>query len=101
MYTTLPLDAGVPAAAGSDFSPGPFDPRMGVQGMATRTGWNGQTWVANQRISVEETLRTNTITCSYSSDEAASKNSITSVNLAYFVVLAHDPHTVAEAMPDN
>ena len=25
-----------PAAAGSDFSPGPFDPRMGIQGMVTR-----------------------------------------------------------------
>jgi predicted amidohydrolase YtcJ len=30
-YRTL-LDAGVPVAAGSDFSPGPFDPRMAIQG---------------------------------------------------------------------
>jgi predicted amidohydrolase YtcJ len=29
------LDAGVPVAAGSDFSPGPFDPRMAIQGMVT------------------------------------------------------------------
>src|SRR6185295_14288047 len=42
-YRTL-LDAGVPAAAGSDFSPGPFAPLMGIQGMVTRTGWDGTTW---------------------------------------------------------
>ena len=44
------LDAGVHAAAGSDFSPGPFAPLMGIQGMVTRTGWDGTTWGANQRI---------------------------------------------------
>src|SRR6266576_886485 len=88
------LDAGVPAAAGSDFSPGHFDPRMGVQGMVTRTGWNGQTWGANQRISVEEALRINTINGAYNSHEEAIKGSITSGKLADFVVLADDPHTV-------
>ncbi len=36
------LDAGIPVAAGSDFSPGPFDPRMAIQGMVTRTGWDGK-----------------------------------------------------------
>ena len=48
-YRTL-LDAGIPAAAGSDFSPGPFAPLMGIQGMVTRKGWDGKTWGANQRI---------------------------------------------------
>jgi predicted amidohydrolase YtcJ len=43
------LDAGIQAAAGSDFSPGPFAPLMGIQGMVTRTGWNGETWGANLR----------------------------------------------------
>ena len=88
------LDAGVPAAAGSDFSPGPFDPRMGIQGMVTRTGWNGQTWGANQRISVEEALRVNTINGAYNSHEEAVKGSITPGKLADFVVLADDPYTV-------
>lgn len=50
-YRTL-IDAGVLAAARSDFSPGPFAPLMGIQGMATRTGWDGKTWRANQRITV-------------------------------------------------
>ena len=88
------LDAGVAAAAGSDFSPGPFDPRMGIQGMVTRTGWNGETWGANQRISVEEALQVNTINGAYNSHEETIKGSITPGKLADFVVLADDPHTV-------
>ena len=87
-------DAGIPAAAGSDFSPGPFAPLMGMQGMVTRTGWNGETWGANQRISVDEALRVLTINGAYASHEEAIKGSITSGKLADFVVLADDPHTV-------
>jgi hypothetical protein len=93
-YRTL-LDAGVPAAAGSDFSPGPFAPLMGIQGMVTRTGWDGKTWGANQRISVDEALKVNTINGAYASREEALKGSITERKLADFVVLADDPHTVS------
>jgi hypothetical protein len=88
------LDAGIPVAAGSDFSPGPFDPRMAIQGMITRTGWDGQTWGANQRISVEEALRVNTINGAYNSHEEAIKGSITPGKLADFVVLSDDVFTV-------
>lgn len=88
------LDAGIQVAAGSDFSPGPFDPRMGIQGMVTRTGWNGETWGANQRISVDEALRINTLNGAYNSHEEALKGSITPGKLADFVVLADDLHTV-------
>ena len=84
------LDAGIVAAAGSDFSPGPFDPRMAIQGMVTRTGWDGKTWGANQRISVEEALRVNTINGAYNSHEEAIKGSITAGKLADFVVLSDD-----------
>jgi predicted amidohydrolase YtcJ len=87
-------DAGIPAAAGSDFSPGPFAPMMGMQGMVTRKGWNGETWGANQRISVDEALRVLTINGAYASREEAIKGSITPGKLADFVVLADDPHTV-------
>jgi predicted amidohydrolase YtcJ len=89
------LDAGVPVAAGSDFSPGPFDPRMAIQGMVTRTGWDGKTWGANQRISVDEALRVNTLNGAYNSHEEAIKGSITSGKLADFVVLSDDLFTVA------
>ena len=69
-------DAGIHAAAGSDFSPGPFAPMMGMQGMVTRKGWNGETWGANQRISVDEALRVLTINGAYASHEEAIKGSI-------------------------
>lgn len=90
------LDAGIQAAAGSDFSPGPFDPRMGIQGMVTRTGWNGETWGANQRVSVDEALRINTLNGAYNSHEENLKGSITPGKLADFVVLSDDLHTVAQ-----
>jgi predicted amidohydrolase YtcJ len=88
------LDAGVSVAAGSDFSPGPFDPRMAIQGMVTRTGWDGKTWGANQRISVEEALRVNTLNGAYNSHEEAIKGSITPGKLADFVVLSDDLFTI-------
>ncbi len=93
-YRTL-LDAGVPAAAGSDFAPGPFAPLMGIQGMVTRTGWDGTTWGANQRISVDEALKVNTINGAYCSREESLKGSVSEGKLADFVVLADDPHTVS------
>jgi predicted amidohydrolase YtcJ len=88
------LDAGIPAAAGSDFSPGPFAPLMGIQGMVTRKGWDGTTWGVNQRISVDEALRINTLNGAYASSEETIKGSITPGKLADFVVLAEDLHTV-------
>jgi predicted amidohydrolase YtcJ len=88
------LDAGIVAAAGSDFSPGPFDPRMAIQGMVTRTGWDGKTWGANQRITVEEAVRVNTINGAYNSHEEAIKGSITPGKLADFVVLSDDLFTM-------
>jgi predicted amidohydrolase YtcJ len=92
-YRTF-LDAGVHAAAGSDFSPGPFAPLMGMQGMVTRKGWDGKSWGTNQRITVDEALQVNTINGAYASFEENSKGSITAGKLADFVVLAEDPHTV-------
>ena len=86
---------GIHAAAGSDFSPGPFAPLMGIQGMVTRTGWDGTTWGANQRITrrrghpdqhAERRL------CVAAKKRI--KGSITAGKLADFVVLADDPHTV-------
>jgi hypothetical protein len=67
---------------------------MGIQGMVTRTGWDGTTWGANQRISVDDALRVNTINGAYASHEESAKGSITEGKLADFVVLGDDPHTV-------
>ncbi len=92
-FRTL-LDAGIHACAGSDFFPGPFAPLMGIQGMVTRTGWDGTTWGANQRISVDEAIAVNTINGAYASREESIKGSIAVGKLADFVVLSDDPHTV-------
>ncbi len=90
------LDAGVKVAAGSDFFPGPFAVLMGIQGMVTRTGWNGTTWGANQRITVADAIRVNTLHGAYAAHEEASKGSIAVGKLADFVILADDPHTVKQ-----
>lgn len=91
------LDAGIHAAAGSDFPPGPFDPCMAIQGMATRTGWNGETWGANQRVTVAEALAVNTIGGAYNSHEEAVKGSISLGKYADFVMLSDDIFTVEES----
>lgn len=88
------LDAGVHAAAGSDFSPGPFAPLMGIQGMVTRKGWDGKTWGANQRVTVSEAIAINTYNGAWASGEETLKGSITAGKLADYVVLADDPHTI-------
>ena len=80
--------------AGSDFSPGPFAPLMGIQGMVTRKGWDGKMWGANQKISVSEAIAVNTYNGAWASGEEPIKGSITAGKLADYVVLADDPHTV-------
>jgi len=88
------IDTGIVAAAGSDFSPGPFAPLMGIQGMVTRTGWNGEKWGVNQRVSVAEALQINTLNGAYASREESSKGSITPGKWADYVMLGSDPLTV-------
>ncbi len=88
------IDAGVKVTGGSDFFPGPFAVLMGIQGMVTRTGWDGKTWGANQRITVNEAIRVNTLNGAYASHEERQKGSIAVGKLADFVMLADDPHTV-------
>jgi predicted amidohydrolase YtcJ len=88
------IDAGIVAAAGSDFPPGPFAPLMAIQAMVTRKGWNGQTWGAEQRVTVAEALRINTWNGAYASHEEHVKGSIAPGKYADYVVLAEDPHTV-------
>jgi predicted amidohydrolase YtcJ len=92
-FRTL-LDVGIHAAAGSDFSPGPFDPRMAIQGMVTRTGWDGKTWGGNQKITLDEAIRVNTLNGAYNSREENIKGSITAGKLADYVVLSEDLHSI-------
>jgi predicted amidohydrolase YtcJ len=89
------LDAGIKVCAGSDFFPGPFAPLMGIQGMVTRTGWNGETWGANQRVSVLEAIRINTLHGAWAAREEHSKGSLTAGKLADYVVLSEDLTAIA------
>ena len=88
------LDAGIKAAAGSDFGPGPFSPLMAIQAMVTRTGWNGETWGASQKITLDEAIQVNTINGAYNSREEKDKGSIAAGKLADFVVLAEELHNI-------
>jgi predicted amidohydrolase YtcJ len=62
--------------------------------MVTRTGFNGETWGANQRISVADALRVYTWNGAYNSHEEHLKGSIAPGKLADFAVLSDDLHTV-------
>jgi len=85
------LDAGVRVAPGSDYPPGPFEPMMALQSSVTRTDINGKLWGANQRITVEEALRVQTLHGAYASFEERDKGSIEPGKLADLVVLGRDP----------
>jgi predicted amidohydrolase YtcJ len=88
------LNAGVNVTTGSDFYPGPFDPRMAIQGMVTRKGFNGETWGPSQKITVDQAIKCSTINGAYHTFEESIKGSITAGKLADFVVFADDMHTI-------
>jgi predicted amidohydrolase YtcJ len=85
------LDAGIRAAPGSDYPPGPFEPMMALQSAVTRTDSNGNVWGPKQRINVEESLRAQTLHGAYASFEERDKGSIERGKLADLVVLGRDP----------
>ena len=88
------LDYGIPVAPASDYTPGPYEPLMGIQSMVTRKDWMGRVWGANQRVTVDEALKICTINGAYASFEENIKGSITPGKLADFVILADAPHDV-------
>ena len=88
------LDYGIPVAPASDYTPGPYEPLMGIQSMVTRKDWMGRVWGANQKVTVDEALKICTINGAYASFEESIKGSITPGKLADFVILAEAPHDV-------
>jgi hypothetical protein len=88
-------DAGVHASTGSDFgTPGPFAPLMSMQGMITRKGFNGETWGAMQKLTVDQAIRAASFNGAYNTREENIKGSITAGKLADYVVLADDLHKI-------
>ncbi len=88
------IDAGIVSSSGSDWEAGPLAPLMGIQGMVTRKGWNGEVWGEKQRVTVAEAIRISTLNGAYTSYEEDIKGSISPGKLADYVVLDKDPHTV-------
>jgi len=88
------LDAGIPVAPASDYTPGPFEPMMAIQSMVTRKDVRGRVWGPDQRISVSEAMNICTMHGAYASFEENSKGSLVAGKLADFVILEKDPHEV-------
>jgi predicted amidohydrolase YtcJ len=88
------LDAGIPVAPASDYTPGPYEPMMAIQSMVTRKDVRGRVWGPSQRISVTEAMRICTMHGAYASFEEWDKGSLTPGKLADFVILEKDPHAV-------
>ncbi|NKB39322.1 MAG: amidohydrolase family protein [Gammaproteobacteria bacterium] len=88
------LDAGIPVAPASDFTPGPYEPMMAIQSMVTRKDVKGRVWGPKQRISVSEALGICTMNGAYASFEENSKGSLSAGKLADYVILEKDPHEV-------
>ena len=88
------LDAGIPVAPASDFTPGPYEPMMAIQSMVTRKDVKGRVWGPQQRVSVTEAMRICTMNGAYASFEENSKGSLSPGKLADYVILEKDPHDV-------
>ncbi len=88
------LDAGIPVAPASDFTPGPYEPMMAIQSMVTRKDLRGRVWGPSQRISVTEAMTICTMHGAYASFEEDIKGSLVAGKLADFVILENDPHDV-------
>ena len=86
------LDAGIPVAPASDYTPGPYEPMMAIQSMVTRKDLQGRVWGPSQRITVAEAMRICTLHGAYASFEENTKGALTPGKLADFVLLEKDPH---------
>ncbi|NKB96954.1 MAG: amidohydrolase family protein [Pseudomonadales bacterium] len=85
------LDAGIPVAPASDYTPGPYEPLMAIQSMTTRKDAAGRVWGPSQRITVLEALKICTVNGAYASFEENEKGSLSPGKLADFVMLDRDP----------
>jgi predicted amidohydrolase YtcJ len=88
------LDAGIPVAPASDYTPGPYEPMMAIQSMVTRKDVRGRVWGPSQRISVTDAMRICTVHGAYASFEENIKGTLTPGKLADLVILENDPHDV-------
>lgn len=93
-------DAGVTLCFGSDWTVAPLDVVAGLYAAVTRRtldGKNPQGWIPEQKLSLEEALRSYTIRNAYAAFEEREKGSIAAGKVADLVVLSEDPYAVDPA----
>jgi len=84
------LDAGIKAAPGSDFTASPAEPMLWLYSEVTRKDATGHTWGPNQRLTVAEAIRCQTVHGSYASFEEDIKGALEPGMLADLVVWDRD-----------
>jgi hypothetical protein len=94
------LDAGAPLAFGSDWPVAPLSPILGIYAAVTRATLDGghpEGWFPEQRLTVEEALRTYTLGSAYAAFQENEKGSITPGKLGDIVVISDDLFTISPA----
>jgi predicted amidohydrolase YtcJ len=84
------LDAGIRPPSASDYTASPSDPMMWLQSQVTRTDYQGHTWGANQRITLQEAIRAGTLDGATASFEEHIKGTLEPGKLADLVVWERD-----------
>ncbi len=87
------LDAGAVLAFGSDWPVAPLDPLLGIYAAVTRATLDGRNpggWFPEQRLTVEEALRSYTRGCAFAAFEEKDQGTISPGQLADLVVLSDD-----------
>ena len=88
------LDRGIPVAQTSDSPVSASDPLLRILSMVTRTSAEGKVYGSEQRVTVQEAIRTWTLGGAYATFEEGIKGSITNGKLADFVILSDNPEAV-------
>ncbi len=88
------IDAGLRPPSSSDYTASPPDPMLWLYSETTRRDPTGHVWGEQQRITVNEALRSMTVNGAYASFEEHRKGSIAPGKLADLTVLAQDPLAV-------
>jgi len=94
------LDAGAPLAFGSDWPVAPLSPILGIYSAVTRAtldGKNPKGWFPEQRLTVEEALRSYTQGSAYAAFQENEKGSIAPGKLGDVVVLSDDLFSIPPA----
>jgi predicted amidohydrolase YtcJ len=88
------IDAGLRPPSSSDYTASPPAPMLWLYSETTRRDPTGHVWGGQQRITVDEALRSMTLNGAYASFEEHEKGSISPGKLADLAVLAEDPLAV-------